>query len=184
MKSGLFFSEFLTNASQVGSVIPSSSFLLRKMLPITIPWHKMTQIAELGPGTGVFTQYIQQERTSSSELYLFEKNNRFKNNLHQRFPQLPLYNDALKLKEVVKETNRPFDLIVSGLPFTNFSNELQDQLFHTINDALASNGVFVAFQYSLLLKRKFNRYFRIMDTGFTWINIPPAWVFKCGKREE
>ncbi|NQX67208.1 phospholipid methyltransferase [Paenibacillus alba] len=169
------------NSSQVGSVIPSSGFLTRTMLPVTLPWHKMKRIAELGPGTGAFTQHIQQNRSSGSRLYLYEKNETFRKQLARRFPELPLFDDALRLGEIVQETGHPFDLIVSGLPFANFSYELKEQLFGAIRDALADNGTFVAFQYTLLLKPHFQKHFPAMDTGYTWMNIPPAWVFKCKK---
>ncbi|MNI01774.1 hypothetical protein D3C73_546280 [compost metagenome] len=155
------------NSGQVGSIIPSSRFLTRTMLPVTIPWHKMNQIAELGPGTGVFTHYIQENRSAQSRVFLFEQTEKFRRDLEQRFPEFTVLGDGLKLGETVKETGRKFDLIVSGLPFANFSNELQESLFQSIHDALAINGTFVAFQYTLLLKRKFQAHFLLEDTGYT-----------------
>ncbi|MCM3271242.1 class I SAM-dependent methyltransferase [Paenibacillus elgii] len=184
MKKAMFLSQFLIHSRQVGSVAPSSGFLARKMLPATTPWHKMHQIAELGPGTGVFTAYLEQYRGPQSTLYLFEKNETFRSTLQMRFPQLPIVDDALRLVEIVQATGRPFDLIVSGLPFANFPSELQERLFRTIHQALAPRGVFVAFQYSLLLKRKFAQHFRTLDIGYTWMNVPPAWVFKCVRLEQ
>jgi len=179
-----FFGQFLIHSGQVGSILPSSRFLIRKMLPVTIPWHKMEQIAELGPGTGVFTRYIQQNMAPRSRLYLFEKNEKFRKDLEQRFPAFAVLGDGLGLDKIVKETGRPFDLIVSGLPFANFSEELQERLFLSIHDSLADAGIFVAFQYTLLLRRKFQARFSLMDTGHTWMNVPPAWVFKCKKRRD
>ncbi|TXK86123.1 class I SAM-dependent methyltransferase [Paenibacillus sp. N3.4] len=181
MKKPSFFGEFLIHAGQVGSIMPSSRFLTRKMLPVTLPWHKMQQIAELGPGTGVFTKYIQNNMTSQSQMFLFEQNGKFREDLKQRFPEFRILDDACKLSEVVKETGRPFDLIVSGLPFANFSDELQERLFQIINEALACHGVFIAFQYTLLLKKKFQTNFSIADVGYTCMNVPPAWVLKCKK---
>ncbi|MDF2716610.1 MAG: phospholipid methyltransferase [Paenibacillus sp.] len=179
-----FLGEFLSNAAQVGSVVPSSRFLTRKMLPPTIPWHKLDRIAELGPGTGVFTRYLQHRRNDSSELVLFEQNEIFRTDLKRQYPMLPIMDDALRLGEAVQESGRPFDLIVSGLPFANFSDELQQRLFRTIHDALANNGTFIAFQYTLLLRRTFRTHFPSMETGYTWMNVPPAWVFKCKKKVE
>ncbi|MEF3304939.1 class I SAM-dependent methyltransferase [Paenibacillus sp. GYB003] len=181
MKKVSFLGEFLSNTAQVGSVIPSSSFLARKMLPPTIPWRDIGHIAELGPGTGVFTRHIEERRCETSRFVLFEKNDAFRDNLRLRYPHLPILDDALRLNEVVQETGRPFDLIVSGLPFANFSDDLQQMLFRTIRDALAPDGTFVAFQYTLLLKKKFQAYFPTFETEYTWMNVPPAWVFKCKK---
>lgn len=181
MKSASFFNEFLANAAQVGSIVPSSIFLTYKMMPPTLPWHKMDTIAELGPGTGVFTRYIEEKRKPSSRFYLFEQNDRFRQQLRQCYPHVPIMDDALRLGEVVRETGRPFDLIVSGLPFANFPAELQEQLFLSIHEALADSGTFVAFQYTLLLKKKFCDHFPVMDIGYTVMNVPPAWVFRCQK---
>lgn len=157
-------------------------FLIRKMLPASLPWHKMAHIAELGPGTGVFTRHIQRCMDPRSRLVLFEQNERFRDELARRFPGLPIMDDALRLGEVVQNAGRPFDLIVSGLPFANFSPALSAKLFHAIEDALAPDGTFVAFQYTLLLKKTFQTHFPSLDTGHTWLNVPPAWVFKCQKQ--
>ncbi|RKN86414.1 class I SAM-dependent methyltransferase [Paenibacillus ginsengarvi] len=182
MKKVSFLGEFLTNTAQVGSVIPSSNFLARKMLPPTVPWHKLQMIAELGPGTGVFTRHIEEKRSGTSRFILFEKNEAFRQNLQHRYPDLTILDDALKLGTVVKETGRPFDLIISGLPFANFPPHLQHELLRTIHDALAPDGTFVAFQYTLLLKKKFQEHFPSFELGYTWMNVPPAWVFKCKRR--
>lgn len=181
MKRPSIFGQFLRHSGQVGSLVPSSPFLIRTMLPPALPWHKMAQIAELGPGTGVFTRYIKRHIAPQSRLFLFEQNEAFRENLAVRFPGLPILDDALRLGDVVKETGRPFDLIVSGLPFANFSSELKEKLLLSISNALASHGTFIAFQYTLLLKKDFQAYFPSVETGHTWLNVPPAWVFKCKK---
>jgi phospholipid N-methyltransferase len=183
MKIKMFLGEFLKNSGQTGSIIPSSRFLIRKMLPDSLPWNSLQQIAELGPGTGVFTQYLQQKKHPDSRLYLFEKNENFRQFLRQRFPELPVFDEALQLGSVVQETGRPFDLIVSGLPFANFPDELREKLFRAIHDALADDGTFVAFQYTPLLLKKFKNHFLLTDIGYTLLNIPPAWVFRCAKQQ-
>lgn len=176
-----FFAQFLKHSSQVGSVMPSSPFLIRKMMPATLPWHKMRRIAELGPGTGIFTEYIDRCRSAQSQLVLFEKNEQFRNDLQLRFPELPVYDDALLLRNIVEQTGEKFDLIISGLPFANFPFELTERLFRVIGDALTNGGTFVAFQYTLLQKKHFANHFNAIETGHTWLNVPPAWVFKCKK---
>ena len=182
MRKPSFIREFLSHAGQVGSIIPSSPFLTRKMLPITIPWYKMRQIAELGPGTGVFTQSIQQQMPAHSQLYLFEANGNFREMLARRFPSCYLLEDALQLGEAVNTSGRPFDLIVSGLPFANFTETIRNRIFDAIHESLTPNGIFVAFQYTLLLRPQFQTHFSMIDIGYTLLNVPPAWVFKCKKR--
>ena len=182
MRKPAFFSEFLGDSMHVGSVIPSSDFLTRKMLPVSLPWHKMKQLAELGPGTGVFTKHIEHRRSRTSRFYLFERNQTFRKGLQLRYPDLIIRDDALQLSEIVNETGRKFDLIVSGLPFANFNACLQEELFSAIRSALADHGTFVAFQYTPLLWNRFQAHFPKVDAGYTLMNVPPAWVFRCNKK--
>lgn len=51
----VFLRRFVGAPRQVGSVIPSSPYLTRAVLD-KIDWSQVRNVAELGAGTGVFTQ--------------------------------------------------------------------------------------------------------------------------------
>lgn len=53
----VFFKEFLKNTKQIGSVMPSSSFL-SKVIVSKINYKNVNVIVELGAGTGVFTEML------------------------------------------------------------------------------------------------------------------------------
>jgi phospholipid N-methyltransferase len=55
----LFFYKFIQSPNTVGSITPSSFFLSKEMMK-NIDWSNTTSIVELGAGTGIFTNQIQQ----------------------------------------------------------------------------------------------------------------------------
>ena len=60
----------------VGSVVPSSKFLSRKMLD-HLNFKQAKLVVELGPGTGVFTQRIIEKLDEESKLLVIELNDAF-----------------------------------------------------------------------------------------------------------
>jgi len=52
-----FLYKFIQKPKEIGSIVPSSSFLTKKML-MNLPWDHIETIVELGAGTGVFTKFI------------------------------------------------------------------------------------------------------------------------------
>ena len=86
---------------------------------------------------------------------------------------------------------RSCDCIVSGLPFTAFSGQLQDDLLAALDDVLAPGGRFVTFAYvgGLLFPggRRFRRRLRaefgdVTTTPIVWGNVPPAFVYRATKK--
>ena len=75
------------------------------------------------------------------------------------------------------------DCILSGLPFFNFPQEVRDQLVDQVYRALRPGGVFIAFQYSRQMKRQLGELFEIEQIAFVPLNLPPAFVYVCRKRE-
>jgi len=75
------------------------------------------------------------------------------------------------------------DCIFSGLPFFNFESELRKTLVAQIVQALKPGGLFIAFQYSLQMKKILSEHFIIETIPFVPLNIPPAFVYVCRKKE-
>jgi phospholipid N-methyltransferase len=79
-------------------------------------------------------------------------------------------------------------VIVSGLPWAAFGQELQDELLDAVTDTLAPDGAFTTFAYTLArwapparrLRRSLGAEFDEVVTGRTvWANVPPAFVYFC-----
>jgi phospholipid N-methyltransferase len=179
----LFLKSFLQSPKHVGSIMPSSRFLASKMVN-QASWLEAKAIAELGSGTGAITRYIQQQAQDSTKVLLFEMNETMRNNLQTTYPEFSCYPDAARLVESMSQEGiQQLDYIFSGLPFFNFESELRNTLVDQIYKALKPGGLFIAFQYSLQMKKTLSEHFVIEKIELVPLNIPPAFVYACRKKE-
>jgi phospholipid N-methyltransferase len=179
----LFLQGFLQNPKRVGSVLPSSRFLAAKMVQ-SIPWNEVKAVAELGSGTGAITRFIKTQLTGSTQVLLFEMDKKMRNNLKTDYPDFACHSNACHLvKNMNHEGIDQLDCIISGLPFFNFTSEMRDTLLNQIIKALKPGGTFVAYQYSLQMKKQFAEELIIEKIKFVPFNFPPAFVYTCRKKE-
>ncbi|OME94233.1 methyltransferase domain-containing protein [Paenibacillus sp. FSL K6-1122] len=182
-ESILFLKSFLQSPKHVGSVIPSSRFLASKMVK-QVSWLEAKAVAELGSGTGPITRYIHQQVHDSTKVLLFEMNETMRNTLKTTYPEFSCYADAARLVESMNQEGiQQLDYIFSGLPFFNFEPELRNTLVDQIYKALKPGGLFIAFQYSLQMKKTLSEHFIIEKIEFVPLNIPSAFVYVCRKKE-
>lgn len=91
-----------------------------------------------------------------------------------------MWDEALKLQEYMSKAGiGKADAIISGLPFANFPAELRTGILDEVQSALAPGGLFITFQYSLQLKAELQTRFQRVETTFTPLNIPPAFIYTC-----
>lgn len=179
----LFLKSFLRSPKNVGSIIPSSRFLAKNMVNHA-PWLEVKAIAELGSGTGPVTRYIHQQAQDSTKVLLFEMDENLRNNLQTAYPNFSCYpNAALLVESMQREGIQQLDCIFSCLPFFNFEPALRNVLVDQINKALKPGGLFIAFQYSLQMKKTLSEHFIIEKINLVPLNIPPAFVYVCRKKE-
>lgn len=179
----MFLYNFLQSPGQVGSITPSSRQLAKRMLE-PINWGQASTIVELGAGTGVFTKWIQDMKGPHANLVAFEKDESMRKRLERLYPGVLFEKDAIHLMQVLSEAGLgQADCIVSGLPFANFPQDLRDQIMSEVHTALKPNGVFVAFQYSLQMKKQLSSVFEEVSVKLVPFNLPPAFVYVCRKHE-
>jgi phospholipid N-methyltransferase len=175
-----FFSEFL-KGKNVGSVTPSSKFLVKKMVD-PIDFTNVSCIVEFGPGTGIITLELLNRMPSDAILLAFEINADFCEKLKEiEDPRLKIISDsAEKLEEyLVQYKINKVDYIVSSLPFAMIPNNVVKNILEVVKKVLAKKGAFIQYQYSLNAYKKLKNIFRKVDLNFTPMNIPPAFVFTC-----
>jgi phospholipid N-methyltransferase len=180
----LFLHKFLLRPKQVGSVTPSSPHLARAMVN-AIPWERMGSVAELGAGTGPITSCIQDKLAPGAKFIMFEKEPHLRSELEKRFPEFVCFPDVLQLQDSIRQEGiYQVDCILSGLPFANFPQSVRSDILHQLDISLKPGGMFVAFQYSLQMKKQFASMFDLQAIRYVPLNLPPAFVYVCRKKGE
>lgn len=175
-----FVKEYVKQPRTVGAVMPSSKALARQMVE-AIDFDEMRSIAEFGPGTGVFTEEILRRKRDGTVLMLIEENLEFYELLYDRYRKradvVVIQGSAEDVREHMQKYGMSrLDAIVSGLPFASLPNDVSHAILRVTNQVLAPGGVFVTFQYSMMKKALFERYFAGMEWQRVWWNVPPAYV--------
>ncbi|MBR0261536.1 MAG: methyltransferase [Selenomonadaceae bacterium] len=182
----LFLKKFIDEPKKIGSLTPSSKFLARKMLQ-NLPWKNFSHIAELGAGTGIFTEQIIERKSPACKCLIVEQDFSMQHLLKEKYNNPPRSNlifdsFAEDLYETLQEINfPPLDCVISGLPFANMEKDLQRRIIENVHCSLKRDGIFVMFQYSLQMKKLLNEYFSSVETSFFLLNFPPAFVYLCKK---
>lgn len=174
-----FLSRFFSSPRKIGSITPSSRFLVNALLE-AVPWYEINTIVELGAGTGVVTREIERRKFENCSAVIFEKDPYLRNQLKEENPERMICVDALKLREelTILETQR-VECIVSSLPFANFTPDERYAMLQQIRSILSPHHPFIAYQYSLQMKPLLNGFFQYVDVHFVPFNLPPAFVYIC-----
>tara|TARA_B110000116_G_scaffold117839_1_gene102196 strand:+ start:531 stop:1085 length:555 start_codon:yes stop_codon:yes gene_type:complete len=181
MKNIQFIKESLKNLKEVGTLLPSSKFVVSKMIE-PINFKNDISILELGPGTGVITKEILKKMTSKSKLFCFETNKSFQNELKQKFKdEITLINDsAANMKfHLNKYKITKVDYIISSVPLVTLQRETTNKILATSAEVLGQKKRFVQLQYSKLLDKRLEQYFNQIDIKFTPKNYIPAFIYTC-----
>ncbi len=192
MNSSLFC-RFLRHPWQVGAICASSEVLGRKITE-NAGIESAPLVVELGPGTGVFTREVLKKRQGlkNGRFLVLELDGKLCGDLRKKFPGLELYHEnALRLPALLKERNlAPADVIIAGLPWAIFPENLQLELLESIRESLAPGGYFLTFAYiqGVLLpagKRFRNQlsasFASVKTSPVIWRNLPPAFIYRCRK---
>jgi phospholipid N-methyltransferase len=177
----LFFGKFLQAPLKIGSVTPSSAWLVAAMLA-PIPWSSTGAIVELGAGTGVITREILRRLPPGGKAFIFEQDARLRATLREDYPGFTVEANAEHLYAVIKNAGtEQVDCVVSGLPFTTLPEQTRQAILAGVLQALKPGGFFIAFQYSLHMRARFCSHFDQMKVRYVPLNVPPAFVYCCRK---
>jgi len=181
-----FLREFVRSPSSLGSVTPSSASLARFVVD-TAHVRPDHHVVEIGAGTGPVTRELS-DRLGGRPFLSLEPNGDLAQVVRERVPSAEVVEAfAQELPSLLQERNLPLaDRVISGLPFTVWPEELQDDIFASIVEAMAPTGRFVTFTYvvahfmpgSKVLRRCMRRRFEhVSRSRVLWANMPPAYVF-------
>lgn len=192
MSSWQFLKQFFREPRRVGAVAPSSQKLAARMVqPINLTRAKV--IVEYGSGTGVFTRYVVDRINLEKTVFFgFELNEQMNRIARESVPEVMIYQDsAAELRKYLKQSGvKRADAVISGLPWANFPESLQDEILDETTVGLKKGGIFTSFAYlhGLLLpsgirfRSKLKKHFSEVTTSpVVWQNLPPALVYWCRK---
>lgn len=178
----LFAANFLKHPRMLGSVIPSSRFLIRQVLK-PVDWANARVFVEYGPGVGTITAEILKRMHANATLIVFETNPDFVDYLRTAFtdPRLiVLHRSAAEVGEALRERGLDgADYIVSGIPFSTMPEDVRLSILAATNAALNPGGAFLVYQFSAKVFPYLQRAFSRVERGFEPLNVLPAHLFFC-----
>ena len=181
-KNILFFSTFLKSPKKIGSVTPSSRFLVKALLK-NIDFKNSKCIAEYGPGTGCITLEILKKARKDAKILCFETNKKFCSYLNKSIndKRLIIINDSAEniSKHLNKRGITKVDFVVSALPFSVLPDKEKLAIIKETRNTLKKNGKFVVYQYLNNFKKYLHIYFSDISIKFVPLNMPPAFVYVC-----
>ena len=178
-----FFKEFLKHPLQIGSIIPSSRFLERRIMEAAAVASAKT-IVELGSGTGGTTRAILRAMPQHAKLLSIEINPHF----HALISSIEddrliaHLGNACGLKEIISMygLGAP-EAVISGIPFSTMNHSEGTQVIEAISSLLALNGLFVAYQVSKRVASLCRPFLGSEQIMVEFLNIPPMRVYKWEK---
>jgi phospholipid N-methyltransferase len=178
-----FLREFLRHPDEVGSLVPSSRFLERRLVEMAdVPSARL--IVELGPGTGGTTQAMLRALPPDARLLVIEINPRFVallRALHD--PRLIVHEgNALDLRRALARHHLGApDVVLSGIPFSTIPPSVGRRILREIWVALAPGGRFVAYQLRDSVSVLARELMGAPDVGIELRNAPPMRLYRWQK---
>ncbi len=178
----LFARNFFRHPRMLGSIVPSSRFLIKQLLE-PINWGRARVIVEYGPGVGTITAEVLRQLRSDATLIAIEMNPDF-----VRYLSSSLSDRRLRVvagsAEQVDEILRRFgftraDYIISGIPFSTIPAPVREQILRKTCDVLEPGGAFLVYQFSTRVLQDLKRVFGYVGRRFQPLNVLPAHLFIC-----
>lgn len=178
----LFAKNFLQHPKMLGSLIPSSRFLVGRLLG-KVDWGRARTIVEYGPGVGTITAHILGRMSPQARLIAFEMNKDFVSYLRRAFPDPRLHVVHGSAENVGRELDclglDGADYIISGIPYTTMPEQLRSRIMWESREALNPGGAVLIYQFTRTVLPYLRTYFNQVYQDFEPLNILPARLFYC-----
>lgn len=177
---GVFFKGFIKHPVMVGSIIPSSSLTVKKMLA-PVDWDNTKLFVEYGPGVGTFCQPVLDRLKPDARLIVIDLNPDFIEYLSKTFHDsrfIAVHGSAADVNEIIRNFGfEHADYVLSGLPFSTLPNNLGPKIASETAKAIRSGGAFLVYQFRARARDFMEPHFTKIDSGFEFWNILPCHLF-------
>ncbi|HEY7743876.1 MAG TPA: methyltransferase type 12 [Burkholderiales bacterium] len=178
-----FLRAFVRSPRQVGSVVPSSRFLERRLVSLSAVANART-IVELGPGTGGTTRAILRAMSQQARLLCIEIDPDL-HGLLRRIddPRLIAHlGSAEQLPEILSThgLSKP-EVVISGIPFYTMEHAVARRILDGLAAVLPYGGYFVAYQFRDRVAQLCGPPLELTSVELELLNVPPMRVFRWQK---
>jgi phosphatidylethanolamine/phosphatidyl-N-methylethanolamine N-methyltransferase len=179
-----FFKGWMKNPKNVGSIIPTSDHMARRMASV-IDVGSSLPVLELGPGTGVITKAILQRGVKPDQLYSVEYSAEFAKKLRHDFNDINVVEgNAFDLETTLGDASTlTFDCVVSALPLLSFSRALRIKLIKDLLGRIPEGRPVVQFSYGPFSPVPPIPGVTVRHLEMIFRNVPPAqiWTYRRTK---
>lgn len=178
----LFALNFFRHPMMLGSIVPSSRFLIRQLLE-PVDWSQARVIVEYGPGVGVITAEVLRRMRPDAMLIAIETNPDFVSYLRDSIKDERLHvveASAESVDEILRrygQSNASY--VISGIPFSTIPAPVRERILLKTREVLKPGGSFLVYQFSSRVLQDLQRIFRYVRRKFEPLNVLPAHLFFC-----
>jgi phospholipid N-methyltransferase len=178
----LFARNFFRHPRMLGSIVPSSRFLIKQLLE-PINWGRARVIVEYGPGVGGITAEVLRHMRADATLVAIEMNPDFVRYLGEAITDRRLrvvQGSAAEVDDILRRFGfLRADYIISGIPFSTIPAPVREQILRKTHDVLEPGGAFLVYQFSTRVLQDLKRVFGYVGRRFQPLNVLPAHLFIC-----
>jgi phospholipid N-methyltransferase len=178
----LFALNFFRHPLMLGSIVPSSRFLIRQLLQ-PVDWSQAKVIVEYGPGVGVITTEVLKHMRPDALLIAIETNPDFVTYLRESIQDERLRvveGSAEAVDEILRRYGQSTaSYVISGIPFSTIPAPVRERILRKTCEALKPGGSFLVYQFSSRVLEDLQRIFRYVGRKFEPLNVLPAHLFFC-----
>ena len=146
----IFAKNFLQHPRMLGSVFPSSRFLIQRILD-RIDWVGAKVVVEYGPGVGNVSQELLLRLRPDGRLILIEMNAEFVSLLRRRFSDSRVevvHGSAADVQQILRKLGvGRADYVISGIPYSTIPVELRRRILRESRAVVRESGEVIVYQF-------------------------------------
>jgi phosphatidylethanolamine/phosphatidyl-N-methylethanolamine N-methyltransferase len=182
--AGLFFRRWMANPLQMGSIVPSSPALCRRIVKHT-HFAPDEAVIELGAGTGVISKSLIEGGLPAERLFVVEIVRDMAEHLRERLPGAHVIEgDARRLPALIpSEWQGKIGTVVVGIPLVLLPIPEQRRFIDAI-EAVAPGRGFILYSYCVTSPLPYEAHGLVAKReAWTPLNFPPASVWRYTPRK-